>query len=385
MVRARRRPRRPEQPTLLFRLIFTGAFLALSTNQIAFQDVLSLVTADVSPEDRWQVRLIVDPAEAKTAGVNRIATLAGRDRLVAVPGVDPVTTGTVMRAAFVAVRVNRTIKADLLVARRKHVPISGGLLKTVALFAPVEAEASLPRTAFVITPSNVAVAMAPESPAAKASGSVATTPKLGSGEATAASEAADPPVLLTYAPANDTATDAAPFDAVISAPKNGPNAHIVIPDIDAKHAWVNAPLSASVRSKSEVSCLANAIYFEARGEPEKGRIAVAQVVLNRVKNPAYPNTVCGVVYQNKNKRRRCQFSFACDGIRDRISDHASWKQAETLATRIVNDPNGTFMSEVGASTHYHANYVRPRWARKMKKMEKIGRHIFYKTYGGGWS
>ena len=86
-----------------------------------------------------------------------------------------------------------------------------------------------------------------------------------------------------------------------------------------------------------MKCLATAIYFEARSEPESGQIAVAQVVLNRVKNPAYPNTVCGVVYQNKDKRNRCQFSFACDGIRDRISEQRAWSSAQALARRILND------------------------------------------------
>ena len=104
-----------------------------------------------------------------------------------------------------------------------------------------------------------------------------------------------------------------------------------------------------------------------------------------MKNPAYPNTICGVVYQNKNKRHRCQFSFACDGIRDRITDPRSWATAQALANRVVADPNAAFLSDVGTSTHYHATYVRPRWARHMAKTEKIGRHIFYRTYGGGWS
>jgi spore germination cell wall hydrolase CwlJ-like protein len=91
------------------------------------------------------------------------------------------------------------------------------------------------------------------------------------------------------------------------------------------------------------------------------------------------------VYQNKNMRNRCQFSFACDGIKDRITDYGSWSRAQALAKKVMNDDRTMFIAEVGPSTHYHANYVRPRWARHMKKMQKIGRHIFYKTYNGGWS
>src|SRR5690606_8221614 len=109
-----------------------------------------------------------------------------------------------------------------------------------------------------------------------------------------------------------------------------------------------------------------------------------QVVINRLKNPAYPATVCGVVYQNKHMRNRCQFSFACDGIPERISDKKSWATAQALARDVLHD-EAEWLEDVGSATHYHANYVKPRWARHMKRMNKIGLHIFYKTYGGGWS
>jgi spore germination cell wall hydrolase CwlJ-like protein len=84
-------------------------------------------------------------------------------------------------------------------------------------------------------------------------------------------------------------------------------------------------------------------------------------------------------------RNRCQFSFACDGIRDVITDKRAWAQSQALARKVLNDDKNLYMSDVGAATHYHATYVRPRWARTLEKMKKIGRHIFYKTYGGGWS
>ena len=104
---------------------------------------------------------------------------------------------------------------------------------------------------------------------------------------------------------------------------------------------------------------------------------MAQVILNRVKNPTYPNSICGVVYQNDHWRNRCQFSFACDGHKDRITESAHFRKAEEVA-RAVTD--GTiWLPEVGSSTHYYADYVSPGWARSMKKMKKIGRHIFYRT------
>jgi len=128
---------------------------------------------------------------------------------------------------------------------------------------------------------------------------------------------------------------------------------------------------------SSEKCLAEAIYFEARGEPVEGQYAVAQVVMNRARSGYYPNTVCGVVYQNKTWRNACQFSFACDRIPDRVNNVYAWR----LATRIARDvtEGGAWLPEVGSSTHYHATYVRPRWIRDMVKLDKIGRHIFYRV------
>ncbi len=149
------------------------------------------------------------------------------------------------------------------------------------------------------------------------------------------------------------------------------------------HKWAAKPLPKRAYAAAERRCLAAGIYFEARGESVKGQQAVAQVILNRVRNPAYPNSICAVVYQNKYWRNRCQFSFACDGIRDRIKAKKHW----TVAKKIANDAvAGRFwLKSVGSASHYHADYVWPRWRRKMTKMTKIGRHIFYRTRGGGWS
>jgi spore germination cell wall hydrolase CwlJ-like protein len=188
--------------------------------------------------------------------------------------------------------------------------------------------------------------------------------------------------LLSYAGTEDTDAIEKPFAAVMGEKLKGA---LLDPHIDDAHAWVNNPLPATARSASEVKCLATAMYFEARGEAEQGQIAVAQVVLNRLKNPAYPKTTCDVVYQNKNQRNRCQFSFACDGIPDRINDKSAWDRSMTLARRVLNDSRNLYIADVGASTHYHATYVKPRWARGMKRMDKIGRHVFYKTKNGGWS
>jgi spore germination cell wall hydrolase CwlJ-like protein len=130
----------------------------------------------------------------------------------------------------------------------------------------------------------------------------------------------------------------------------------------------------------EKRCLAEAIYFEARGESEQGQAAVAQVVLNRVSSGLYPATICGVVYQNRHRFHACQFSFACDGRSLRVSDPASWRTAVRIATEVTDGK--VYVSDVGASTHYHADYVRPRWARRLEKMDVIGHHIFYKLQPG---
>lgn len=130
----------------------------------------------------------------------------------------------------------------------------------------------------------------------------------------------------------------------------------------------------------EQRCLAEAVYFEARSEPAAGQAAVAQVVLNRVKSGLYPRSVCGVVYQNRHRHMACQFSFACEGKRLVTNETASWRQAVHIARAVYEGQ--TYLADVGGATHYHANYVRPRWAKKLKKNDVIGRHIFYQLRPG---
>jgi hypothetical protein len=130
----------------------------------------------------------------------------------------------------------------------------------------------------------------------------------------------------------------------------------------------------------ERRCLAEAVYFEARSEPQEGQAAVAQVVLNRVSSGLYPTTVCGVVYQNRHHYHGCQFSFACEGKSLRITESESWATAVRIANEVMD--GHTYLSDVGRSTHYHANYVKPRWARRLKRMDVIGHHIFYRLKPG---
>ncbi|WP_157018209.1 cell wall hydrolase [Mesorhizobium xinjiangense] len=191
-------------------------------------------------------------------------------------------------------------------------------------------------------------------------------------------------ILATaYAPAKPDYAKASPFASLLKGEEDANAGRFVPPVGKGDHDWMAQPLPPVVFSKPEQKCLAAAVYFEARSEHLKGQAAVAQVVLNRVRNPAYPNTICKVVYQNDDWRNRCQFSFACDGIRDRIASPRHWKVAQEIAMAVT--AGKIFIDDVGSSTHYHAVYVRPRWARTMEKMKKIGLHVFYRTYGGGWS
>jgi spore germination cell wall hydrolase CwlJ-like protein len=134
------------------------------------------------------------------------------------------------------------------------------------------------------------------------------------------------------------------------------------------------------RAKAE-KCLAEAVYFEARGEQVLGQVAVAQVVLNRAFSGKYPNTVCGVVYQNSHRHLACQFTFACDGIRDVIREPDMWERAKKIAAEMLDGK--LWLPEVGKATHYHATYVRPGWVSEMRKMHKLGVHIFYRPRAWG--
>ena len=129
------------------------------------------------------------------------------------------------------------------------------------------------------------------------------------------------------------------------------------------------------RLKAE-KCLSTAIYFEARGESERGQIAVAQVILNRVFSGYYPASVCGTVYQNAHRHLSCQFTFACDGIPDRVTEPEAWARAKRIAEETLDGK--LWLPEVGKATHYHAYWVRPGWARSMHKLHKLGVHTFYR-------
>lgn len=141
-------------------------------------------------------------------------------------------------------------------------------------------------------------------------------------------------------------------------------------------------ISAFLGNDRQFQCLAEGVYFEARGEPRQGQVAVAQVIMNRVNHEEFPDTICGVVYQNQTWRNRCQFSFACDGVPERITEPAAWAMAEDVSRQVLEGRD--LIESITESTHYHAGYVRPRWAPRMIRLDRIGLHIFYKGRYGGW-
>jgi len=133
-----------------------------------------------------------------------------------------------------------------------------------------------------------------------------------------------------------------------------------------------------VSRQSAVECLTTAIYYEAASESDKGQRAVAQVVLNRVRHPAFPKSVCGVVYEGAERRTGCQFSFTCDGSLARKPSQAGWARARNIALAALA---GHVEPSVGTATHYHTVWVVPYWAWSLDKIETLGAHIFYRWPG----
>ena len=131
-------------------------------------------------------------------------------------------------------------------------------------------------------------------------------------------------------------------------------------------------------SARALHCMTQAIYYEAAREPVRGQEAVAQVVLNRVRHPAYPKSICGVVYQGAARPTGCQFTFTCDGALRWAPQAALWRRAQDVARRALA---GFVDKDVGSATHYHAAYVVPYWAPTLVKMTQVGQHIFYRWTG----
>ncbi len=145
------------------------------------------------------------------------------------------------------------------------------------------------------------------------------------------------------------------------------------PRIDYTRAWLATQPTA--RGGSEWQCLTEALYFEARGETVKGQFAVAEVILNRVDSPRFPNTVCGVVNQGTGRKFACQFTYTCDGRAERIKNPAAYKNVGKVARAALA---GAPRKLTDGATYYHTSSVRPRWSRKFRRTASIGVHRFYR-------
>lgn len=155
-----------------------------------------------------------------------------------------------------------------------------------------------------------------------------------------------------------------------------------VPKIAALKPEIKTQVVAQRRLRlAEENCLARGVYFESRSESDLGQLAVAKVILNRVKSPDFPKTICGVVYQGSGSRNSCQFSFACDGQPDDVKSQSSWAHAKAIAARAIN--NDPSVAMLGTAVNYHADYVKPRWSHTMRRLIRIGHHIFYARPAAG--
>ena len=196
----------------------------------------------------------------------------------------------------------------------------------------------------------------------------------------------------TSDPLPDTAkVQAADDDA---APAAGTTGTAALPDLpvpasagyDVDDGTVHPARAFSIAGASAIDrvralqCLASAIYYEAASQSDDGQRAVAQVVLNRVMHPAFPDTVCGVVYQGSDRATGCQFSFACDGAMARAPVGAAWDKALRFAAQALA---GYVFAPVGLATHYHTYAVTPAWNRQLIMTDAIGAHFFHR-WAGYW-
>ncbi len=386
---ARSLPRLVPRLTVLPALVVgTGIWLGFPTS-VAYQDMASMVSGTEAGSTRWSgyvekaVAGSVHAAEMPFTDTDVTGTISGSG--MSAPGIGAVAfRGKVGAAAALPDedRINRADKKGRIVnvapvAPPKFFNAGSILERTSMLLRPtIEPELKMAFAKPDIKGKEIQIATAFYVKEAKK-----PDPAIPAYLADlVTSDKAD--VLATaYAPREPDYASASPFEALLNDDPN--DGRFVPPLAEGDHAWMQQPLPASVFSDKEQQCLANAVYFEARGESLRGQAAVAQVVLNRVRNPTYPKTICGVVYQNDSWFNRCQFSFACDGKKDRILSPGHYRRAQEVAMAVT--AGKIFIPEVGSATHYYAEYVSPGWARAMQKMTKIGLHIFYRTYGGGWS
>jgi spore germination cell wall hydrolase CwlJ-like protein len=309
---------------------------------------------------------VFDRASAETLGREARLTLGSPDDLKAVDDeIDPKTDLKLARGS--APEINRSQKGDPFIGLRpgfdahlnhRNAPVMRAMGSEFDI--PVDETAADAPT----TPANegVSAAMAPQLAADLADGGKSFD------------DGATPGLPLDVALNSSTPT---PNDGVriVIAAKAAPETTLV-----AKSTVGGKPDYASLidpkDTTRQMQCLAEAVYFEARSEPEDGQAAVAQVVLNRVRSGIFPANICGVVYQDRNRPFACQFSFACEGKSLRVEEPGPWAVAVRIAKDVAN--GAAYNPQVADAVNYHANYVTPYWAHTLQRVDRIGHHIFYR-------
>jgi Cell Wall Hydrolase len=394
---------------------------ALIPTEIGYQDIASLLARQPGVAERWQKRV------SAAASTIQVATYSfGRPIGTALPqpptfllarldnqGID--ITGSLTRNPITKVppryqasdfpKVDRTLKGDRLVIVRPEpaapaaAPSNEDPSTSNALVAGAKTAAAVPPAAAALLDPELAEALkapplAPEDmstaleaqPLAPDGFSVKTaslffgSSSIGAAESMERWQPGAEPTIVTPGAGPDPDMKMPASRAVESGESSVAKGEVTS---DSQHLTPAERLGLfdeKARAKSE-KCLAEAVYFEARGEAVRGQIAVAQVVMNRAFSGFYPTTVCAVVYQNKHHHLACQFTFACDNVADVVREPDMWDRAKKIAKAMLDGQ--LWLPEVGKSTHYHAYWVRPSWVSEMKKMYKFGVHTFYRPRAWG--
>lgn len=308
----------------------------------------ALSAAAFRPQDAWDTEPSLIPAHFTTGSPSELSAIPDE--------IDPKSALKSARLALPA--INRAHKGDPFVALRPGFDARAGAAKRVAVAAAARA-ADWPDD------SSSPAGLAPAAPR----------------PALAFSDGATPGIPMDLALNSSTPTPSDGKLRVATARPSPPPAQTTVAAIGDFQGKPNyAALIDPRDSARQMRCLAEAVYFESRSEPEAGQAAVAQVVLNRVRSGIFPTNVCGVVYQDRNRPFACQFSFACEGKSLRIEEPGAWAVATRVAQEVVSGAN--FNPKVAEALNYHANYVMPFWAPSLRRVDRIGAHIFYAMRAG---
>ncbi|MGN6571391.1 MAG: cell wall hydrolase [Pseudolabrys sp.] len=366
--------------------------MTLVPTTVAYQDLGALLANQPGVAQRWREHLIASPfgtIHAATFSMpSPLGTRIPHPPLYALANFDPTdVTGSIgaepLGDGSEPLRfpsVNRSTKRDALIARRR---------KPLPPMPPLLAVKPAPQSEILATleKDDGRFEQAPEKPAASIVPPAASdtslvffaTKPLAPAETIAPWAPGEAPIVTR---GSDIKLAALSPPSVVEKEGKSIAAKGVVTGDDARpmSPAERLKLSGGARLRAE-KCLANAVYFESRDEPVRAQIAVAQVVLNRVFSPFYPKTVCDVVYQNADRRNACQFTFACDGKPDVVTEPDAWERAKTIARDALDGK--LWIADVAKSTHYHDWWARPNWIGEMRRMDRLGGLIFYRPRNWG--